>query len=45
MAEWVKFDLGKAVWSIPASRTKLRKQYPFEAMLLELGINHRYTRP
>jgi integrase len=27
MAEWSEFDLAKAVWSIPASRTKMRKEH------------------
>ncbi len=27
MAEWVEFDLAKAVWSIPASRAKMRKEH------------------
>lgn len=27
LAEWAEFDLDKAVWSIPASRTKMRREH------------------
>jgi len=27
MAEWAEFDLAKAVWTIPASRTKMRREH------------------
>jgi len=27
MAEWAEFDLDKAVWTIPASRTKMRREH------------------
>jgi integrase len=27
MAEWKEFDLAKAIWSIPASRAKMRKEH------------------
>ncbi len=27
LAEWVEFDLTKAIWTIPASRTKMRREH------------------
>ena len=27
LAEWVEFDLDKAIWTIPAARTKMRRQH------------------
>lgn len=27
LAEWTEFDLGKAIWTIPAPRTKMRREH------------------
>jgi len=27
MAEWSEFEIGKAIWTIPASRTKMRREH------------------
>jgi len=38
MAEWSEFDLGTAVWTIPASRTKMRREHrvPLPAQALAI---------
>ncbi len=42
LAEWVEFDLNKAVWTIPASRTKMRREHqvplPRQALAILEGL-------
>lgn len=37
-AEWCEFDLAKAIWTIPAERTKMRRPHRVPLPLLALGI-------
>ena len=38
LAEWAEFDLGRALWTIPASRTKMRREHvvPLAHQVVEL---------
>lgn len=40
LAEWAEFDLDKAVWTIPASRTKMRREHQVPLCRQALGILH-----
>ncbi len=42
-AEWSEFDLEKAIWTIPADRTKMRREHtkPLSTVALQILKNHR----
>lgn len=42
-AEWVEFDLDRAVWTIPAKRTKMRREHrkPLSSLALEILLELR----